>query len=167
MRTVFAYGSNMLTARMAARAPAARLLGPALLERFALRWNKRSKDGSGKCSIEETGRREDFVWGVLYELNAADKKQLDEVEGLGRGYGERSVTVLTNGKLVGAHVYYATSTDPNSRPYDWYRELVVSGARQHGLPSEYVQSLEAVSAIKDLDEKRAARERKVLQPTSV
>lgn len=97
---VFGYGSNMLTARMLMRAPAARVLGPACLERFALRWNKRSKDGSGKCSIEETGRREDFVWGVLYELNSADKKRLDAFEGLGRGYGERSVGVLTNGKMI-------------------------------------------------------------------
>jgi hypothetical protein len=57
--TVFTYGSNMLSARMIARAPSACLLGPAILERFSLRWNKRSKDGSAKCSIEETGHRED------------------------------------------------------------------------------------------------------------
>lgn len=160
---VFAYGSNMLTARMSARVPSVRLLGPAFLERFVLRWNKRSKDGSGKCSIEETGRREEFVWGVLYALDREDKKKLDEFEGLGRGYGERIVTVLAGGGSLRVWAYYATSIDMNVRPYDWYRDLVVAGAREHGFPPEYIESLEAVPTIKDPDGKRAARERQLLQ----
>lgn len=75
----------MLTARIVARVPSVRFLGPAYLERFVLRWNKRSKDGSGKCSIEETGRREEFVWGVLYALDREEKRKLDDFEGLGPG----------------------------------------------------------------------------------
>lgn len=38
--TIFAYGSNMLAARVMARVPSVRLPGPASLERFVLRWNK-------------------------------------------------------------------------------------------------------------------------------
>jgi AIG2-like family len=157
--TVFAYGSNMLTARMIARVPSACLLGPTILECFSLRWNKRSKDGSAKCSIEETGHREDVVWGVLYALAREDKKKLDEFEGLGRGYGERVVTVLAQGKPLRVSAYYATSITLGVRPYDWYRDLVVAGAREHGLPPAYIRMLEAVPAIEDLDERRAMRER--------
>jgi len=138
-------------------------MGAAFLERFVLRWNKRSKDGSGKCSIEETGRREDFVWGVLYELNPADKIELDKCEGLGSGYGERRVAVSSQGKTLSVFAYYATSVDPIVRPYRWYRELVVAGAREHGLPEEYIRSLEAISPIEDLDEKRAALARELLR----
>jgi gamma-glutamylcyclotransferase len=161
--TVFAYGSNMLTARMIARAPSACLLGPAILERFSLRWNKRSKDGSAKCSIEETGHREDVVWGVLYALAREDKGKLDDFEGLGRGYGERVVAVIAHGRPLRASAYYATSVDVNVRPYDWYRDLVVAGAREHGLPPAYIRLLEAVPAIEDLDERRAVREREMLR----
>ncbi|MGQ0430208.1 MAG: gamma-glutamylcyclotransferase family protein [Gammaproteobacteria bacterium] len=161
--TVFAYGSNMLTGQMTRRASSARSIAPAFLERFALRWHKRSKDGSGKCSIEETGRREDFVWGVLYELNSADKIELDRFEGLGSGYGERRVAVSSQEKNLSVLAYYATSVDPNVRPYRWYRELVVAGAREHGLPEEYIRSLEAISAIEDPDEKRAALARESLR----
>lgn len=161
--TVFAYGSNMLTGQMARRASSARPIAPAHLERFALRWHKRSKDGSGKCSIEETGRRQDVVWGVLYELNPTDKIKLDEFEGLGRGYGERRVTVSSQSKNLTVLAYYATSVDPNVRPYSWYRELVVAGAREHDLPAEYIRSLEAIPAIEDPDKERAALARESLR----
>lgn len=161
--TIFAYGSDMLTARIMARVPSVRLLGSACLERFVLRWNKRSKSGSGKCSIEETGHRADVVWGVLHAFDGEGKRKLDEFEGLGCGYGERMVTVLAGGKPHRVWAYYATSIDVNVRPYDWYRDLVVAGAREHGLPPEYIASLEAVPAIKDLDGRRAARERQLLE----
>jgi gamma-glutamylcyclotransferase len=158
MIAVYAYGSNMLTARMMQRAPSARVLGPAFLERFVLRWNKRSKDGSGKCSIEETGRREDFVWGVVYEMTADHKKDLDRIEGLGRGYGERLVNVLLRGNVVRVCAYYATSVGIGLQPYDFYRDLVVAGAREHALPEDYIHGLEAVSVVTDPNRARAARE---------
>jgi gamma-glutamylcyclotransferase len=110
MILVFSYGSNMLTSRLKTRAPSAQPLGTAFLERFALRWNKRSQDGSGKCSIEETGRRDDLAWGVIYELSIADKKQLDEFDGLGRGYGERRVTVVAQGKALHVAAYSACAS---------------------------------------------------------
>jgi hypothetical protein len=147
---------------MKARTSSARPVAPAFLEGFALRWHKRSKDGSGKCSIEETGRREDHVWGVLYELSSEDKTRLDNIEGLGQGYGERRVTVLSHGKTLPVLAYYATSVDPHIRPYQWYRELVVAGAREHGLPADYIRSLEVISAIDDPDKERAALACKVL-----
>ena len=159
---VFAYGSNMLAARIRSRAAAAKPVGAAILERFKLRWNKRSQDGSGKCTIEETGRPDDFVWGVLYGLGPDEKKRLDQAEGLGRGYGERSVTVLWDAKRLRVIVYYATSIDPAIKPYEWYRDLVVAGAREHDLPSQYVASLEATSTVTDPDAERVARAREYL-----
>jgi gamma-glutamylcyclotransferase len=162
---VFAYGSNMLTAwiQSPSRAPGAKPAGLALLEGFRLRWNKHSRrDGSGKCTIEESGRHDDFVWGVLYALAPSDKKRLDQAEGLGHGYGERTITVLLAGKPMRVLAYYATATDPNISPYDWYRELVVAGAREHGLPPEYVANLESVVTTTDLNADRAARARTFL-----
>lgn len=148
---------------MTQRAPSARAVGVGFLERFVLRWNKRSKDGSGKCSIEETGRREDFVWGVVYEMSEEDKAKLDVFEGLGRGYGERQVTVLIGASHARIHTYYATSIDPSIRPYDWYRELVIAGAREHNFPAPYIEALEAVAVISDPDSARAAKARAVIR----
>jgi gamma-glutamylcyclotransferase len=160
---VFAYGSNMLTAWIHSRALVARPLATALLEGSRLRWNKRSaKDGSGKCTIEGTGRNEDLVWGVIYLLDPADKTRLDRAEGLGRGYEERTVTVVRAGNTAPALAYFAMSVDLNVTPFDWYQELVVAGAREHGLPLEYIATLQDVLIVTDPDAERAAHARKFL-----
>jgi gamma-glutamylcyclotransferase len=159
---VFAYGSNMLKVRMQERAPSARATTIAQLTGYKLCWNKRSKDGSGKCSVTETGHPRDVVWGVAYEMSAEDKANLDRVEDLGRGYGERSISVNTQDGRLRAMVYYATSIGLGLRPYDWYRDLVLAGAREHGLPEEYVRALEAVHSINDTDSERAALNRRLL-----
>jgi hypothetical protein len=130
---------------------------------FELYWNKRSSDGSGKCSVTETGHPKHVVWGVAYEMSASDKSNLDRVEGLGQGYGERAVNVQTQAERLSALTYYATSIDPGMRPYDWYRDLVVAGAREHELPDEYVRMLEKVATVTDSDADRAARNHRLLK----
>jgi gamma-glutamylcyclotransferase len=165
---VFAYGSNMLTAQIKERAPSVRVVNIGQLAGYELSWNKRSrKDGSGKCSITETGHPKHVVWGVVHDMSVADKVNLDRVEGLGRGYAERVVKVATSTGSGTAMAYYATSIDPGIRPYDWYRDLVVAGAREHQLPEEYVLALKRVVTMTDSDADRAAKRRRLLStPTT-
>ncbi len=93
----FAYGSNMLTARLRERVPSAAAIGIGRLVGHALRWDKRSgRDRSGKCDAEATGRQEDVVWGVLFELDPDEKLALDRAEGLGVGYLDKTVQVSTD-----------------------------------------------------------------------
>jgi gamma-glutamylcyclotransferase len=42
-------------------------------------------------------------------------------------------------------------------PYDWYKALVIAGAREHGLPADYIAALAAAPAKPDPDKIRAAR----------
>jgi hypothetical protein len=63
---------------------------------------------------------------------------------------------------LSALTYYATSIDPGIRPYDWYRDLVIAGAREHGLPEEYVRILEKVATVMDSDADRAAKNHRLL-----
>jgi hypothetical protein len=145
----FAYGSNMLTARLRERAPTATPLGVGQLRGHVLSWDKRSNDGSGKCDAEATGRDSDVIWGVLFELDARDKPGLDRAEGLGAGYTEKLVRILINGGAIDALTYCATDKDPTLRPYQWYKALVIAGAREHGLPGGYRRRLELVVTVSD------------------
>jgi hypothetical protein len=72
------------------------------------------------------------------------------------------VTVLSNGHSREVVAYYATTVDPNIRPYDWYRELVIAGAREHKLPPAYIRGLEAVDVAIDSNAERASRARQAL-----
>lgn len=152
----------MFAARLRERVPSAVAIGIGRLIGYALKWHKRSVDGSGKCDIESTGRNEDVVWGVLFELDASEKPALDRAEGLGNGYVERRHDVTTEGGIVTAVAYVATAKDPSLRPYHWYKAFVVAGAKDHQLPQEYVELLESAPSIPDPNSARAAENERLL-----
>ena len=155
----FSYGSNMSTPRMAARVPSARFVCVACLERHKLRFHKIGRDGSAKCDIPASHDPQDRVFGVVYELPAAGKPLLDEFEGLGRGYEEKSVRLTgPAGESMHALSYYATAIDAALKPYHWYKEHVLRGAIEHDLPEYYVLALESVESITDPDPATHTRE---------
>lgn len=143
----FAYGSNMSTPRLRARAPSARAMGIARLSAHVLRWHKIGQDGSGKCDVVPTGRGEDAVWGVLFALSRDDKRALDRAEGLGVGYQEKMVRVETEAGPRDASTYCAKpgQTNPALRPKAEYKAHVRRGAREHGLPAAYARALDVTT----------------------
>lgn len=146
----------MLTARLQERVASATAIGICQLAGHALCWDKRSWwDGSGKCDAEASIRNDDVVWGVLFELDPLDKPALDIAEGVGAGYFEKTVNVLTVAGLVTAITYCATDKDASLRPYHWYKALVIAGAREHGLPARYRSGLERVVTVSDPGTARA------------
>jgi len=143
----FAYGSNMSSERLRGRTPSAISLGRARLPEYTLRWHKLGRDGSGKCDIEPSDAPGATVWGVLYEINRAEKDGLDAVEGLGVGYEEHTVQVETGTGVREAVTYKARpdKIDAELRPLAWYKAHVLNGATEHGLPDEYVARITAVA----------------------
>ena len=141
----FAYGSNLSSERLRARAPSARARGRGRLPGHALRWHKIGRDCSGKCDIVPTSAPS-VVWGVLYDVAWAEKPALDAAEGLGAGYFEKEVRIVTDDGACRALTYHANPdrTNPTLRPFDWYKDYVVRGAREHGLPADYLRELEVV-----------------------
>lgn len=159
----FAYGSNMLSDRLIDRVPSAKPIGIGQLRGHVLRWHKRSRDGSGKCDVEKTEVETDTVWGVLFRLRAPEKRALDSAEGLNSGYAEKQVDIISNIGTIRAQVYYATDKDDRLKPYDWYKAFVVTGAREHSLPADYVATLEKAASTQDPDKARAAANEQLLQ----
>ncbi len=152
-----AYGSNLCVARLLCRTPSARLVGPARLDGYALRWHKRSLDGSGKCNAQRTARAGDVVRGAVFELPAAEKALLDRVEGLGVGYQVSLVEVETSrgAERVWTYVAMPGYVDDALKPFLWYRDIVIAGARALGLERGYVEAMTRVDAVKDPDSERA------------
>ncbi|WP_052573651.1 gamma-glutamylcyclotransferase [Haloferula sp. BvORR071] len=154
MPLYFAYGSNMLVERITAatRVPAAVLKGVARLDGYQLTFGKlsiRSNGGrSGKGDIVE--HPDGAVYGVLYEV--PDFEALDRVEGVSSGDYRRVMVKLSSAEHgeVEAAVYVAVKTGEALRPYHWYKGLVLAGAEQHGLPTDYVEDyIRSISSIPD------------------
>lgn len=75
----FAYGSNMLSTRLAARVEVTVAMGVAVLDRKCLVFNKPGIDRSAKANIVDSPPYK--VWGVLYQIPSASWPQLDSFEG--------------------------------------------------------------------------------------
>jgi hypothetical protein len=159
----FAYGSNMWTRRLRARAPSCQFVTTAKLLGYKLCFHKRSSDQSSKCNAFETGSNSDLIWGVVFDIQPSEKKKLDEAEGLGSGYNEKTVDLISrSGVHMTAITYYAEkkAIAEGMPPYGWYKELVLNGATEHGLPPDYIAStIEAVAATKDPNASRDKRNR--------
>jgi gamma-glutamylcyclotransferase len=155
----FAYGSNMLLERVLARVPDATVLGAASVTGRRLRFDKCSKDGSGKCNIPEVNDPTAIVHGVLFEVPEHQLPALNRAEGEGYGYEQTTIDVSFAGSATPALVYLAQADHTNSQlsPYDWYHDLVVAGARQNSLPAAYVLSIAAVKAKFDPEPTRKTR----------
>ena len=66
--------------------------------------------------------------------------------------------LLDNGTAIEAFIYYATNINPELKPFDWYKEHVLRGAKENGLPVEYIRSIENIEHTEDSDTKRRSDE---------
>lgn len=134
----FAFGSNMCTVRMKQRIPSAKVVGPATLPHWILVCNKLGRDGSAKANIVR--RHGAVVHGVLYKLNSNDLEILDQIEA---GYQRKTLKVISSASTSArAEAYVGTRLTTNPLPFGWYKDLILSGAREHGLPESYLNFLD-------------------------
>jgi hypothetical protein len=97
--------------------------------------------------------------GTVYELDTGDKSLLDRIEDLGNGYDEKEVVIVTSdGQKLEAMIYVARNIDPFLKPYHWYKEHVLRGAKENDLPTDYIQAISAIESVPDPDMGRHARE---------
>ena len=147
----FAYGSNMARAiflemrrmePLAARA--------AWLDDHRLCFN--IPIGPGERAVanltQEAGAR---THGVIYQLSPADFDRLDGTEGVSFGLYQRvPVAVMTTEHgVVDAWTYQSSVITDGRKPSQRYLQLLLDGAREHGLPSEYVEYLLALELAVD------------------
>ena len=161
----FCYGSNMSHRRLRARVPSARFVAVTELPAHRLRFHKSAGDGSAKCNAEDTGHSGDRVMGVVYEIADAEKSDLDRHEALGFGYDEKQVELKTEQGTLRAWMYYATRINNSLKPFHWYKDHVLIGARENGLPAAYITQIEAVESIDDPKPERHARELSIYSNT--
>lgn len=158
-----AYGSNLHPLRLRERVPSAELLGIVQLPGWMVRFRKRGQDRSAKCDLVRVDAGAS-AYAALYTLEPRDKPRLDAAEGAGRGYDESRLEVVLAGRSLTPFVYLAAAThvDPMLQPFQWYRQLVIAGARYHRLPAAHVAALAAVPAVPDPDAARALQHEQLL-----
>jgi gamma-glutamylcyclotransferase len=91
------------------------------------------------------------VWGAAYLLGRDDSERLDRSEGVHVGlYRRVAVDVtLADGAVVTAFTYRSFWRTEGRKPSARYLGLILDGAREHGLPAEYVRVLESLERARD------------------
>lgn len=148
-----AYGSNLHPQRLRERIRSATLRGTSFLRKYTLQFHKRGQDDSAKCGISACGQG---LHVAIYELHTADRRILDRIEGVGKGYDVDEVSVPGFGKCF-TYVASRTHIDELLYPFDWYREMVLLGCLRHAFPAPYCERIAALPVNGDPDPVRRER----------
>jgi len=126
---------------MEAWCPGARFVGVARLPHHRLALLRRSiRWGGGAVDVVPAAGEE--VWGALYELPDGTLDMLDAKEGHGWAYRRTQIEVEHQGRGVTAEAYVVVDKEAEEvPPAPEYADLLVHGARERGLPEEYVERL--------------------------
>jgi len=149
---IYAYGSNMLSARLKKRVSSCRVISTGMLRGHRILFNKRGDDGSAKVNASYTGMENDIMQGVIYDIDPVEKPILDRIESLGCGYNEKYEWVITPENTRHYVQYYVAMEawiDPDLAPFDWYKEYVVRGAIENNLQEEYIRKLREILCRED------------------
>ncbi len=162
----FAFGSNMYSARLRARVGEFPQGAAAQLRGYALEFHKRGGDGSGKCDAAGTDDARHVLHGVVYRLSSPQRAALDAFEGA--GYSSADVSVSIDGFKVPAFMYVAEPdyVDPGLSPFEWYKHLVLAGAREFLLPRTHLRKIARVAAQPDPDRGRHRQNMAVISCTN-
>ncbi|MCR4411263.1 MAG: gamma-glutamylcyclotransferase [Thermoguttaceae bacterium] len=143
----FAYGSNLLIDQKEARTGPIRQGSErpriARLADYRLAFNKRGTGGVVYANVVASPSAE--VIGVVYRCNPESMRKMDAKE---IGYERKTVKVTAdNGEALEAVTYVAKPEyvcHEDTPPKD-YLDRIINGARQHGLPEDYIKSIEALA----------------------
>ncbi len=152
MRRYAAYGSNLHPRRLRERVAHATCVGTSFLRQHTLQFHKRGQDRSAKCSFSSCGQG---MHVAVYEIDESGKQTLDRIEGAGKGYDVANLHVPGFGECF-TYIAARTHIDELLQPFDWYREMVLLGCREHAFPSTYCESIATIPVIEDPDRERRA-----------
>ncbi|XP_046585241.1 gamma-glutamylcyclotransferase-like isoform X1 [Haliotis rubra] len=142
----FAFGSNLLKERLLLGNPTAQYFDVARLDDYRLTFDSPQDTKTMLwAGAPATIRRcpGSSVWGVIWQLDMADSDNLDRQE---RRYQRRTVTVTTpDGTTHTCRTYELDGEfDISHTPSPQYKDVIVRGAKQSGLPQAYISQLEAI-----------------------
>ncbi|KAH8355610.1 hypothetical protein KR200_010061, partial [Drosophila serrata] len=154
----FGFGSNMLASRIHIQNPTAKRIGAGRLENYRLDFHTGSKNwlGAPATIVPTLGAH---VYGSIWEIDMCNLKDLDDQESVPQGvYIPISVSVysLTSDTSITCRAYHLTNqpqsevhnngAQDNNIPFDrqpskTYLKVLVKGARESGIPEDYVKWL--------------------------
>lgn len=147
-RWYFAYGSNLSKQRMQNRTGPLGASHVMRLDGYRLAFNNTDMDGAELYAniVPSAGA---VTWGAAYWCSPQAMAALDQYEGVADGCYRREWIEIetTDGQRLQAEVYVGGErfTVAEGRPSDWYLDIILLGAKEHGLPDVYIRGIEVLA----------------------
>jgi gamma-glutamylcyclotransferase (GGCT)/AIG2-like uncharacterized protein YtfP len=140
----FAYCTLLSETEMQRFVPTARTSASGHISGHRVVFERHAPDvETGGCNLSPADGQ--TVYGVLYDLREDEFAQLDSISGVDRGLYERfAVRVMTDAGEVAAETYVIPNPGGPFHPAAAYVRPILAGARELGLPSDYVATLDAL-----------------------
>lgn len=141
----FGYGSNLNIQFLRKYVPSADYLMKAYLPNYEVQFRFWSKNRNGGIStiIESPGK---MVHGVIYKVNAEEMGELDILESVPQGLYKREKFLVLgeDQKWHKVDLYRVAKPSGPFTPSRGYVELMLAGAKEHGIDPEYVKIIAAI-----------------------
>ncbi|CAH1778687.1 unnamed protein product [Owenia fusiformis] len=140
----FAYGSNLLKKRLLLQNPSAVEVSTAKLRDYKLDFNGGQDGtwrGAGATIVKSPG---DCVWGMVWMLHNSHKATLDDQEGVEAKIYEPIHIEVTSpeGEVFSCRSYHQIRpASADQRPSPQYKGVIIKGAKEIGLPADYLEFL--------------------------
>lgn len=151
----FAYGSNLLRERILINNSSAKFYGIGRLKGYRFAFDsplgKNTDRWLGAIATILQANASAYVYGVIWEINVSELQNLDKQEGYYDAI-QVDVEVLpanqteTNERtvveVVQCRTYQLSKCNGVTLPSPFYKKVIVMGARQNGLPEDYITHIE-------------------------
>ena len=147
----FGYGSNLSSRFLREHCPSVKPVMKAYLPNYRVEFRYYSNNRQGGISsiMEAPG---EMTYGVIYEMPTKEMDDLDVLESVPEGlYTRETFLVLgEDGEWHEGDLYRVANPEGPFTPAASYLDLMIEGAREHGLDTDFLKKLEAMR--RSLDE---------------
>ena len=144
----FSYGSFLDYETLKKHCPSAKIVTKAVIPNWEVQFNFMSKTYKGGVTGIEPAMNQ-VVYGIVYEVSEAEMIYLDTIEGVPAGiYYRHTITVVSDsGEILKAYTYRTTNPRGPFKPTKRYVGLMIKGAKEHGIDSDYIRKLESIETV--------------------
>ena len=128
--------------QMQRRCPASRSIGKAFLRDYKFAYDGYSTKWEGAVS-NIIKSRSDTVWGRLFEIDKECLDNLDFCEGYNKApksYDRKNFEIRDESRIKYEAIAYFREGRKLGKPSEKYRQTILQGARDCGLPEEYIKT---------------------------
>ncbi|KAJ8904084.1 hypothetical protein NDN08_000613 [Rhodosorus marinus] len=147
----FGYGSNLKGTRLQVSAPSAKFEGIARLDGFKLAFTTPSRRWGGAAAdvLEAHGG---IVYGAMWSIARSELLAVDDQESVNQGQYFRDFQYVdeldsgfrSTGRKIKVLLYRVREPQPTLIPSKVYLRVILAGAKEIGLPPDYVHTISLI-----------------------